>query len=98
MNVQRMEGLIKTWDVDLDGLLAKADQPELKFAEGFRRRIEDVKLQCRSAQSMLDQIRAYGCFRWQVFEPGMNVAWKKLDAAFRRLTEEERGVPSQAPA
>jgi hypothetical protein len=92
MNVQKMEGLIKTWDVDLDAFLAKADQPGMKFAVGFRDRIEKVKSQCKSAQDRLDQIKAVGCFRWQVFEAGMDGAWKKLDAAFRKLTLEERSA------
>jgi hypothetical protein len=95
MNVQKMETLIKGWDVDLDAYLAKADQPGTKFADGFRSRVENVKSQCKSALGRLDQIKAYGCFRWQVFEQGMNGAWKKLDSAFRKLAEEERGAVSE---
>jgi hypothetical protein len=95
MNVPKMESLIKKWDVDRDAFLAKSDQPDSKFADGFRNRIENVKLQCKSAPSRLEQIKAVGCFRWQVFEAGMNGAWKKLDSAFRKLTEEERGAVAE---
>jgi hypothetical protein len=94
MTLGKMETQLKQWNLQIETFTAKSDDPGTTSPIDFRKHIDNVKSQCKATQERLDEIKAAGCFRWQVYEPGIIGTWKKLDNAFKRLSEEDRGAGS----
>lgn len=97
MNVGKMETLLREWGEQLDALVARSQAAGAAVASDYHKRIEDVKSQCKVAKTRLEEIRAAGSFRWQVFESAMEGRWKKLESAFKRVTKEEPAPATTAP-
>jgi hypothetical protein len=81
--VERMEGQLRIWSVEIDGLVARTQRPGIQAGFDALMHIDELKALHAIAQSRLDEFRAVG----EAGQPGlkaeMESAWHELDTAFK---------------
>lgn len=86
-HIGKMESQLKHWGAKLDGLLAKADDTSAETKAEYRKSVGELKQKHQAAQAKLDELKAAGSEKWEVFKVGVDSAWRELEVAFKKLTE-----------
>ena len=83
--VGEMEAELKQWGTRLDNLLAKADVAGTAARIDYRQRLDDLKEKYDAAEAKLAELKAAGSGKWEIFQGGVETAWRELATAFTRL-------------
>ena len=84
-HVGKMEAQLKRWGSQLDGLVAKAQEAGTEAKDDYRQAVAELKAKHQAAQAKLDELRAVGTDKWEVFKTGVESAWSDLETAFKKL-------------
>lgn len=82
-----LEARLKQWGANLDELLAKADDVGAEVKSDYRKSMDDLKAQYKSAQGKLDELKAAGSADWETFKTGVEGAWNELEIAFKKMAD-----------
>ena len=85
VNVEKMEAQLKEWGKKIDELAVKADTAGAQVKADYRKYVDDLKAKRTVAQSKLDELKAAGSEKWEVFKSGVESAWKDLESTFKTL-------------
>ncbi len=85
-NVAKLQAQLAAWGAKLDELASKTEQAKADAKADYRKRLEDLREQCSTAQDRLDEFRRAGSRDWETVRSGIEDAWKDLDVAFQQLT------------
>jgi hypothetical protein len=85
-HIEKREAQLRQWGVRLDELVARAEEAGAKAKIDHRKRIDDLKVKYQVARSRLDELRAAGSEKWEIFKNGVERAWSELEVAFKKLT------------
>lgn len=83
--VGEMEAELKQWGARLDNLLAMAHVVGTAAKIDHRQRLDDLKEKYDAAEAKLAELKAAGSGKWEVFQGGVETAWRELANAFTRL-------------
>jgi uncharacterized protein YjbJ (UPF0337 family) len=83
--VGRMETQLAHWGATLDGLVHKAEKAGSDVKADYHKRLDELKLKYQAAQKKLSDLRAAGHEKWDTFKADIEVVWKDLEAAFKKL-------------
>jgi hypothetical protein len=84
--VSSLEDQLKLWGARLNELAAKADVAGQEAKIDARKRLDDMKVKIKVAQTKLDEAKAGGGDKWDKFKSGIESSWKELEGAFQKLT------------
>jgi hypothetical protein len=84
-HVGEMEAELKQWGARLDNLLAMAQVVGTAGRIDHRQRLDDLKEKYDAAEAKLAELKAAGSSKWEVFQGGVETAWRELANAFTRL-------------
>ena len=100
-HVGKMEAELKQWGMRLDNLLAMAQVVGTAARVDHRQRLDDLKEKYDAAEAKLAELKAAGSSKWEVFQGGVEAAWRELANAFTRLAsasgaKASKGTPAAA--
>ena len=83
----KREAQLKRWGARLDQIVAKAEKVGVEVNAAKRQRVDEVRTKYQTAQAKMDEYKAAGCEKWDQFKPGVEAAWKDLEAAFKKVKD-----------
>lgn len=84
-DVGKMEAELEQWGARLDNLQAMAQLAGTAAGIDHRQRLDDLKEKYDAAEAKLTELKAAGSSKWEVFQGGVETAWRELANAFTRL-------------
>jgi len=84
--VGRMEAQLAHWGATLDALVHKAEKAGSEVKADYHKRLDDLKQKYQAAQKKLHDLRSASHEKWDTFKADIEVAWKDLEAAFKKLS------------
>jgi predicted nucleic acid-binding Zn-ribbon protein len=84
--VANLEAQLASWGAKIDELASKTEQNKAEAKADYQKRLQDLRTQCSTAQTRLDEFKRAGNKNWETVRGGIENAWKDLDVAFQKLT------------
>ena len=84
-DVRNMEAELGRWSAKLDELRARTDAAGSELRFDYRKRLDDMSRKYAVAEQRLDELKAAGTAKWEIFRGGIEDAWSQLEEAFRKL-------------
>ena len=85
-HVGEMEGELKRWAAKLGELRSQGHTRGGEMNLDYHQRLDAMEAKYDAAETKVDELKAAGSARWEVFRSGIETAWSELEAAFRKLT------------
>jgi len=83
--VGRMESQLAHWGATLDHLVQRAERAGSEVKVDYHKRLDDLKAKYQAAQKKLSDLRTASHEKWDTFKADLEVVWKDLEAAFKKL-------------
>jgi len=83
--VGKMEADLRIWGAKIEALIAGAAAAGTGAKIDYRRRLDDIKTKYQIVEKKLAELKYVSSSRWEMFQDGIEKAWKDLEAAFRKL-------------
>lgn len=80
-----MEAQLGQSGAKLDELAAKAEEVGADAKLGYRKRMDDLRVEHQAAHARLHELKTAGSARWETFKAGAAGAWNEIAIAFKRL-------------
>ena len=84
-HVEKMEAELKQWGARLDKLLTAAHGASTDVKSDYRKRLDDLRQKYVAAEKKFAELKAAGSGKWEIFQGGVETAWRDLATAFTRL-------------
>ena len=84
-NLSKLEEQLKLWNARLTELLAKAAVTGQQAKIASRKQVDELKTRLESARSKLEEAKAAGSEKWEVFRQSVEHTWQELEGAFKKL-------------
>lgn len=84
-HVEKMEAELKQWGARLDKLLTAAHAASADMKTDYRKRLDDLRQKYVAAEKRFAELKAAGSGKWEIFQGGVEAAWRDLATAFTRL-------------
>ena len=84
-HVQKMEAELEQWGARLDKLVTEAHATSADVKTDYRKRLDDLRRKYVTAEKKFAQLKAAGSGKWEIFQNGVEAAWRELATAFTRL-------------
>ena len=85
-HVEKMEAELKQWGARLDKLVTGAHATSADAKVDYRNRLDDLREKYVAAERSFAELKAAGSGKWEIFQGGVETAWRELATAFTRLT------------
>ena len=83
--VAKMEAELKQWGSRLDKLMTAAHATGADVKIDYRKRLDDLREKYVAAERRFTELKAAGNGKWEIFQGGVEAAWRELATAFTRL-------------
>jgi hypothetical protein len=84
-NVSKLEDQLKLWTAKLNEVAARAGVAGEQAKMASRRQVDELKTRLESARSKLEEAKAAGSEKWEIFRQGVEHTWQELEGAFKKL-------------
>jgi hypothetical protein len=85
-HVEDMEAELKQWGARLDKLMTEAHSARADVKKSdHRKRLDDLREKYLAAEERFAELKAAGSGKWEIFQGGVEAAWRELATAFTRL-------------
>ena len=84
-HVEKMEAELKQWGARLDKLLTEAQATRADAKIDYRKRLDDLREKYVAAEKSFAELKAAGSGKWEIFQGGVEAAWRELATAFTKL-------------
>jgi hypothetical protein len=85
--VGKMEEQFKHFGTKLDELAGRADATGAQIQKDFRKGVDELKAEYKSAHAKLEQLKVSSAENWETFKTGVEKAWAQLDITFRKMAQ-----------
>jgi hypothetical protein len=86
-NLSRLEAQLEVWSGKLHELLSRATAAGQQARVDSKKQFDELKGRLEVARTKLDEARAAGSEKWEVFKDGVERAWDELEATFKKMME-----------
>ena len=84
-NVSKLEDQLKLWTAKLNEVAARVGVAGQEAKIASRKQVDELKTRLESARSKLEEAKAAGSEKWEVFRQGVEHTWQELEGAFKKL-------------
>ena len=84
-HVEKMEAELKQWGARLDKLMTQAHATSADVKIDYRKRLDDLREKYVAAEKRFAELKAAGSGKWEIFQGGVEAAWRELATAFTKL-------------
>ena len=84
-NVSKLEDQLKLWTAKLNEVAARAGVATQEAKIASRKQLDELKTRLESARTKLDEAKAAGSEKWEIFRQSVEHTWQELEGAVKKL-------------
>jgi hypothetical protein len=84
-NLSKLEAQLELWSAKLTEVAGRARVAGEQAKVDSRKQLDELKSRLEVARSKLDEARAAGAEKWEIFKDGIEHIWGEIEGTFKKL-------------